>query len=40
MLKLQVWSPVQKRWRTAYARSPESLEANMVLLRLCGFTVR
>lgn len=40
MFKLQVWSPVQKHWRTVYARSPAALEANVALLRSYGFPVR
>lgn len=38
--KLQVWSPAQQRWRTAYARSLASLKVNVALLRSYGFTVR
>lgn len=38
--KLQVWSPVQKRWRTAYARSLAALKVNVALLHSYGFVVR
>ena len=40
MYKLRVWSSVQKRWRTAYARSLASLKVNVALLRSYGLTVQ
>lgn len=38
--KIQVWSTGQRRWRTAYCRSPGNLEQNRALLRAHGFKVR
>lgn len=38
-VKFQVWSDVQKRWRTAYCR-PELLFQNTYLFMSMGFKVR
>lgn len=38
-VKFQVWSPVRRRWRTAYVL-PHLLESNINCMVLHGFTVR
>jgi hypothetical protein len=38
-IKFQVWSPVQKKWRTAYVKR-DKLAENIRLLNIYGFSVR